>query len=65
MTVKELINKLLDRPMDDEVLLCYNKKHIDSYGELCDGYVFHIDGVECSEIIFTDWRDKEKENDKS
>lgn len=58
MTVKELITKLLDRPMDDEVLLCYDKEHIDSHGEFCNGYVFHIDDVMCSEIMFTDWRDK-------
>ena len=58
MTVKELINRLLDRPMNEEVLLCYNKKHIDEYGNFCTAYVFNIDYVQGSEIMFTDWRDK-------
>lgn len=58
MTVRELINKLLDRPMDDEVLLYYDKEHIDERGEKCSGYVFHIDDVKKSDIMFTDWRDK-------
>jgi hypothetical protein len=58
MTARELINKLLDAPMDDEVLLCYDKEHIDKYGEKCTGYVFNIDDVRNGEIMFTDWRDK-------
>ena len=58
MTVRELINKLLDRPMDEEVMLCYPKKHQDGFGGTCSGYGFHIDDVEGSDIIFTDWRDK-------
>ena len=58
MTVKELINKLLDEPMDKEVLLVYEKEHIDEYGEKCSGYSFNIDDVRKGEIMFTDWRDK-------
>ena len=57
MTVRELINKLLDRPMDNDVMLCYNKEHLDKYGDIVHGYAFHIDGVEKDDIIFTDWRD--------
>jgi hypothetical protein len=57
MTVKELITKLLDRPMKDEVLLCYNKEHIDDYGNTCIGYAFNVDDVQGSNIMFTDWRD--------
>mgnify|MGYP003295481430 CR=1 FL=1 len=64
MTVRELINKLLDRPMDDEVLLCYDKEHIDEHGEKCSGYVFHIDDVKESDIMFTDWRDKAESEGK-
>lgn len=64
MTVKELINKLLDRPMDDEVLLCYEKEHKDEYGEKCRGYAFHIDDVKESDIMFTDWRDKKESEGK-
>ena len=58
MTARELINKLLDAPMDDEVFLCYDKEHIDEYGEKCKGYYFNIDDVRNGEIMFTDWRDK-------
>lgn len=65
MTVRELINKLLDRPMDDEVLLCYDKEHIDERGEKCDGYGFHIDDVKESEIMFTDWRDEKADKEES
>lgn len=45
MTVKELINKLLDEPMDKEVLLSYRKEFIDERGNKCSGYVFDIDTV--------------------
>ena len=58
MTVKELITKLLDSPMNEDVLLCYDKEHIDELGEKCIGYVFNIDDVRGKEIMFTDWRDK-------
>lgn len=60
MTVRELINKLLDRPMDDDVQLYYDKGHIDEYDEHCRGYLFDIDDVKGSEIIFTDWREGRK-----
>ena len=58
MTAKELITKLLDAPMDKEVLLVYEKEYIDEYGEECSGYCFNIDDVRNGEIMFTDWRDK-------
>lgn len=58
MTVKELITKLLDSPMNEEVLLCYDKEHIDEFGEKCGGYGFNIDDVQGSKIMFTDWRDR-------
>ena len=58
MTVKELITKLLDRPMDDEVMLCYDKVHTDEFGEVVQGYGFRIDSIRDSNIMFTDWRDK-------
>lgn len=64
MTVKELINKLLDEPMDNEVSLCYEKEHLDEYGEKCSGYTFNIDDVRNGEIIFTDWRDKAESEGK-
>ena len=64
MTVRELINKLLDRPMDEEVLLCYDKEHIDEHGDICHGYAFRIDAVKDSEIMFTDWRDKENKDEQ-
>ena len=63
MTVKELINKLLEAPMDNEVYLCYDKEHVDEYGIKCSGYNFNIDGVRKNgEIVFTDWRDKPKKS---
>lgn len=64
MTVKELIYKLLGMPMDDEVMLCYDKEHIDEHGEKCRGYSFTIDDVKGSEIMFTDWRDNVANEDK-
>lgn len=64
MTVRELINKLLDKPMDEEVLLCYDKEHIDERGEKCSGYAFHIDDIKGSEIKFTDWRDEKESEGK-
>lgn len=63
MTVKELITKLLDRPMDDEALLCYDKEHVNERGEKCSGYVFHIDDVRESDIMFTDWRNEVESED--
>jgi hypothetical protein len=62
MTARELINKLLDAPMDDEVFLCYDKEHIDDYG-VCKGYLFNIDDVRNGDIMFTDWRDKAESED--
>ena len=64
MTNRELIKRLLDLRLDEEVLLSYPKKHIDNMSEKCEGYIFHIDSVESNGfgvcINFTDWRDKEK-----
>lgn len=60
MTVRELINKLLDEPMDGEVLLHYEKEFIDKRGEKCDGYCFDIDDVIDGRIMFTDWRDRKE-----
>ena len=64
MTARELINKLLDLPMDREILLCYKKEFIDERGNKCSGYIFHIDDVRNDEIMFTDWRDKTKSEEK-
>ena len=58
MRVRELINKLLDEPMDREVMLSCKEEFIDGRGEKCCGYVFDIDTVKNGQIIFTDWRDK-------
>lgn len=60
MTVRELINKLLDEPMDREVMLSCKEDFIDERGEKCRGYVFDIGAVKNGQIIFTDWRDKTK-----
>ena len=67
MTVKELITRLLDEPMDAEVMLCtdYDKEEvIKDYGNVrvvnC-GVIFDIDDIERwvidrVNINFTDWR---------
>lgn len=60
MTVKELITRLLDEPMDAEVCLKDPTEHI-SNGTMYRGYLFDITYVEhwnnrriC--INFDDWR---------
>lgn len=69
MTNRELIKCLLDARLDKEVLLSYPKEHIDDMGNKCVGYVFHIDSVESNGfgvcINFTDWRDRDTDNDNS
>ena len=45
MTVKELISKLIDMPMNAEVRLVGVAPHIDEDGDICKGYYFHIDDV--------------------
>ena len=60
MTVKELISKLLEMPMDSEVFLADPTPHEDEYGVFCIGYYFDIDDVKqnsgVAEIKFTNWR---------
>ena len=66
MKVKELITRLLDKPMDAEVLLCtdYDKEEIEDYGNIRvinRGVIFDIDEIEQwakdrVNINFTDWR---------
>lgn len=57
MTIRELINELLDKNMDSEVLL----ETYDHNREGISGVLFHIDSVTKSKrdptIKFTDWRD--------
>ena len=60
MTVKELIIKLLEDPMDAEVGLFLIEEHISKYdGYLVDGYHFGIEDVDCWKdgvhINFIDW----------
>lgn len=73
MTVKDLITRLLDEPMNAEIMLQtdYNNP-VESYsngGVRCvtSGVVFDIDSIEhwasnCILINFTDWR-KETEHE--
>lgn len=66
MKVKELITRLLDEPMDAEVMLCtdYDKEKVKDYGNariVSRGVVFDIDEIERwaenrVNINFTDWR---------
>ena len=58
MTVRELINKLLDCRMDAQVMV-FTK---DPKRPDCNGVIFEIDGLTDSssivDIQFTDWRDE-------
>lgn len=66
MTVKELITRLLDEPMNAEIMLCtdYDKEEVEDYSNVRvvnRGVVFDIDGIERwasnrININFTDWR---------
>lgn len=66
MKVKELITRLLDEPMDAEVILCtdYDKEEIEDYANVrvvTRGVIFDIDEIEHwtnnqININFTDWR---------
>lgn len=63
MTVRELINELLDYPMGAEVRLHISKEHRDEYGIQSSGIVFEIDNVDSwgsrPLINFTDWREEQ------
>lgn len=62
MTIRELINELLDSPMDTEIGLHLEGNHIDEYGEECSGWMFPIDSIEHGSLIkFTDWRTEQTE----
>ena len=61
MTVKELINILLDYNMDAEIKAGTKERHIDERGNECSGYMFDIYRVarfnkDLVEIVFDDWR---------
>lgn len=59
MTVRELINELLNCNMDKEVKLWLDEPHDDGFGGTTNGYLFGIDDVcnrSYAEIKFTDWR---------
>ena len=68
MKVKELITRLLDEPMDAEIMLCtdYDKEEVEDYGNVRvvnRGVIFYIDGIERwtndrVNINFTDWRSR-------
>ena len=61
MTVKELISKLLEMPMNAEVSIYDPTPHKDKYG-ICKGYCFGIDDVTHDfdvELRFTDWRNED------
>lgn len=61
MTIKELITRLLDEPMDSEIVLHIAEEHTDSHVGKVEGYFFYIDKVErwtnnMTFLTFTDWR---------
>ena len=64
MTVKELINKLLETHMDNEAMIYLQDKHIDEEQRVrVSGYLFDIKEVHftngITEIAYDDWRKKE------
>lgn len=58
MTVRELINKLLDCDIDEEIKLQLPEEHESEHDGLCSGYLFDIQRVDThyNYIVFTDWR---------
>lgn len=61
MTTKELINTLLDKDQDKEVLLQTTDERIRKITGVAN-VVFEIDSVSPEKhptILFTDWRDKD------
>ena len=62
MTVRELINNLLNYDMDKEVMIYLNEPHTDEYNTTISGYEFHIKKInkfsDIIEIEFLDWRKK-------
>jgi hypothetical protein len=63
MTVRELINALLDCDMDQRAELYLLEHGTDNRGDEITGYVFDIESVEKNSIVFKDWR-KDKEESK-
>ena len=68
MKVKELIIRLLDEPMNAEIMLCtdYDKEEVETHGGVRvvnRGVLFGIDEIEhwnnSVNINFTDWREDE------
>lgn len=67
MTVKDLISKLLEMPMDAEVFISDPTPFEDGHGR-CNGYYFGIDDVnqnsDVVELRFTDWRVNKAESEE-
>lgn len=66
MKVKELIIRLLDEPMNAEIMLCteYDKEEVETHGGVRGvnrGVLFNIEEIEHwnngVNIYFTDWRE--------
>lgn len=59
MTVRELIECLLDCEMDSEVKIYLRKPHKDEFGEI-EGFLFDIYNINkhpgLTELEFSDWR---------
>ena len=72
MKVKELITRLLDEPMNAEVMLCtnYDEEKVEDYGGVRvvnRGVIFDIDEIEYwannrVNINFTDWRKDDEQS---
>ena len=60
MTVKNLIEELLDYPMNMKINVACDDEHGDGFGGTCKGYTFKIQKIEKfageANIVFDDWR---------
>ena len=64
MTVKQLITKLMDFPLDSPVVVANDVEHLDDWGDKVKGYMFAIKDVDMfgsvTEIVFDDYREENK-----
>ena len=61
MTVRELIQELINYNLDAEIVVATDKKYTNELGHECKGRMFEIKNIDtfatCVEILFDDWRD--------
>ena len=64
MKVRELIERLLDFPMDKDIQITIDEEHCDERGVKLSGYLFNIAKIDygCGEVLirFDDYRKEQK-----